>query len=75
MLVDICQEESVAFVTSKAYNGDPQLNPYNFQHFNISYIVCYLDGEQYPLKAYQPNFEKGTIIREFMGLYEAANQN
>jgi hypothetical protein len=36
--------------------------------------VSLLDGNQYPEKTFQPEFENGNYIREYMSLFEATNQ-
>lgn len=50
-------------------------NPFNFEHFDLNYIVCYRDGIQTPVKAYTPNFTKKQYNREFLAFYRALNQN
>lgn len=65
----------VAFVESEAFIGDFSKNPFNFQHFNLRQIVCYYDGTQYPLRPYQPDFKNQKFVREYFGLFEAANQS
>lgn len=64
----------VACVSSDSFNGSLKKNPFNFQHFNIRQIACIYDGYQYPLKAYQPDFENNKFIREYFGLFETLNQ-
>jgi hypothetical protein len=64
----------VAFVSHNAYNGSYALNPYNYQHFNMNYLAFYLNGVQYPEKAFQPDFKRGKYIREYMSLFESTNQ-
>jgi len=56
------------------YNGVLHMNPYNFHHFNISHLACYLDGIQYPSRPYTPNFSEGSYIRQYLGLYQTLNQ-
>jgi hypothetical protein len=58
----------VALVPNDAYNGTYTKNPYNFKHYDVNFIACYLDGVQYPTKAYQSDFEKKLYIREMVGL-------
>ena len=58
----------VAMVTSKAFNGDYKLNPYNMQHFDISTLGIYVDDESVPGKPLQMNFADG---REWMAAYHA----
>jgi hypothetical protein len=64
----------LAMVTNDAFNGNYTKNPFNFEHFKLNHLAIYLDGEQYPLNAYKPNFEQKLYVREYMGLYEALNQ-
>lgn len=47
---------AVCFVSNKAFNGDFTLNPFNFQHFNLNFMVLYVDGHQVPCKPFQPDF-------------------
>jgi len=35
----------IGLVDNRAYNGDRQRNPFNFQHFNLNEIAVYLDGQ------------------------------
>ena len=46
----------VGFVTSKAFQGDVTLSPFNFKHFNLNYLVLNVDGEQFPSKPLTPDF-------------------
>jgi hypothetical protein len=62
-------------VLHSAYNGSYILNPYNYKHFNLNYLAFYLNGVQYPEKAFQPDFSNGLYIREYMSLFNATNQN
>src|SRR5205823_506170 len=57
------------------FSGTYETNPFNFKHYSINYLVCYIYGEQYPQKAYQPDFANKKFMREFMGLFEATNKN
>jgi hypothetical protein len=50
------------------------MNPFHFFHFGIRLIVCYLDGSQYPLRPFSPDFNKRKYIHEYFDLFEAANQ-
>ena len=38
----------VGFVKSQAYNGDFNLNPYHFQHFDVTDIGFFVNGESTP---------------------------
>jgi len=36
----------VGLVSNSAFNGNKRLNPFNFQHYNLTEIAVYLDGQQ-----------------------------
>jgi hypothetical protein len=64
----------IAFVSNEAFNGSFKKNPYYFHHYNLNYLACFLNGDQYPRRALQPDFQNGSYIREYLELYRAANQ-
>lgn len=41
----------IACVDNGAFNGSLKKDPFNFNHYNINYLACFLDGVQYPIKA------------------------
>ena len=51
----------VGFVENKAFNGDKNLNPFNFKNFNINYLCLYIDGVQVPSKPLQPDFKTNNM--------------
>jgi len=61
-------------VNQEAFNGNFKKNPFNFHHYDIREICCYFNGAQHPMKPYQPDFSNGKYLREYYGLFEAANQ-
>lgn len=65
----------LAMVDNDAAKGSFKKNPYYFDHNNLSWLVCYIDGHQFPRQPYQPDFEKGHYIQEFEALYDALDQN
>lgn len=48
----------LGFLDNKSWNGDRQLNPFNFQNYSINFLSLYVDGVQVPSKPLQPNFSK-----------------
>jgi hypothetical protein len=64
----------VGLVSNEAFNGSGQLNPFNFKHYNLRFIACYLDGCQYPHRPYTPDFKTNKYLREYFGLFETSNQ-
>jgi hypothetical protein len=63
----------LAFVKNSAYCGAYAENPFYFDHFKINQLCAYLDGHQFPSKAYAPDFDNGLVIREQHSLFEALN--
>ena len=60
----------IGLVDNRAFNGDRAHNPFNFQHFNLSEISLYLDGQQqYDLKPIQPDFANGLYVRTYNTLF------
>lgn len=52
------------FVSNRAYNGAFGDNPYNFQHYNINFVSLYIDGQQVPTKALQPDFTVNSLYTQ-----------
>jgi hypothetical protein len=46
----------VGFVTSKAYAGQIESNPYNFQKLDYTSLQLTVDGVKYPNEPYRPDF-------------------
>lgn len=51
----------IGFVDNKAFNGDREMNPFNFQNYGINYLSLYADGMQIPSKPLQPDFEDSSM--------------
>jgi hypothetical protein len=64
----------IGFVSNEAFNGSLKKNPFYFYHYDLNYLVCYLDGVQYPRQAFQPDFKNGLYAREYVEFYRALNQ-
>lgn len=56
----------VALVDNAAFNGSYQMNPFDFDHFNVNFVGLYCDGQALPYRTgYRPNFEKNLVAREY----------
>lgn len=51
----------IGLVSNKAFNGDRKENPFNFQHFQVSYLALNVDGVQIPSKAIQPDYPDNFV--------------
>ncbi|XP_071950809.1 uncharacterized protein F54H12.2-like [Antedon mediterranea] len=64
----------VGLVTTEAFNGSYEKNPYNFQHFNTNFLALYIDGEQVPWKPLKPTFEDGgNYMLAYQSLFSGSN--
>ena len=58
-------------VLNSAFGGNVRQSPFNFQHFNISQIGLYREGESTPFRPFKLNFGAGQFYREYMAMYQA----
>lgn len=65
----------IGLVDNDAFSGAYNKNPFNFKHYDINFAALYLDGEQNPTKPFQPNFEDGNCVREYMSLVQTAGKH
>jgi hypothetical protein len=62
----------VGFVKNRAFNGSYLDNPFDFQHFNLSFLSFYMDSIQIPAKPFTPQFDKRLWVREYNSLFEGS---
>ena len=60
----------MGFVTDAAMAGGYQQNPFNFQHFGVNYLALTVNGEQFPGKPFQPDYDNKKYIREYMSMFD-----
>lgn len=63
------QRVVIGCLETAAFNGSSELNPFNFQHFDIDFISLYWDGKQVPAKPLKPDFDNGLYARSFASLF------
>ena len=61
----------VMFVRNSAFNGSYNQPPFYFDHYFMNYLAIHVNGEQFPAKAYTPDFSKNKYMRCFLSLFEA----
>ena len=59
----------IGFVTNQAFNGNYQLNPFNFQHFTLNYLSLYVDSQQIPAQPLTPDFPNNLHIDAYNTLF------
>ncbi|KAL1268826.1 hypothetical protein QQF64_034189 [Cirrhinus molitorella] len=58
----------LGMVDNDAFTGTYTKNPFAFNHYDLEFLAVYVDGQQFPAKPLQPNFESGSAVREFYQL-------
>jgi hypothetical protein len=64
----------IGCVDNRAFNGDAARNPFNFQHFSLSELAVYLDGQQYNVKPLSLDFTNNQYITSFMSLFNGTGK-
>ena len=59
------------FVSSNSYSGKIDSNPFNFQHFDLNYLLLRVNGNPIPSQAFQPDFESGKYLREYRNMVDS----
>ena len=57
-------------VLSKAYEGDYEYNPFNFQHFDVSKVTLIVDGKEVD-KSLDLDYSNNKYTRAYHGLFTA----
>jgi hypothetical protein len=65
----------VGFVDNKSYNGDYSLNPYNFEHFNVSQITLNIDEDIQQKKEIKCDFSNNKYLDAFNNLHNYQAEN
>ena len=60
----------VGMVKSQAYNGDYNLNPYHFEHFDVSNIGFFVNGESTPRPSFILDVGNGIYLQGLNSLYK-----
>lgn len=58
-------------VANTAMNGDYGKNPFNFKHFNISYVHLTKDRANIPFPPFEPNFARNNVLQEYLSLFQS----
>lgn len=65
----------VAMVDSEAYTGKMTLNPFNFQHFDITNLTFFIEGHPMNTACFSPNFDKSQYTAEYLSLFDNLNED
>jgi hypothetical protein len=64
----------IGCVDNRAYNGNYGLNPFNFQHFSLSSLSVFLDGQQHGVKQLDLNYANGKYVNAYMNLFSGTGK-
>lgn len=65
----------VFFIDKDSFAGSFHSDPFDLKHFDLNSISAIHDGQQFPTKAFTPNFKEKLYVREYASLFKALNQN
>ncbi|TKS65905.1 hypothetical protein D9C73_027927 [Collichthys lucidus] len=65
----------LGMVHHEAFTGRRDLSPFNFIHNSVEYMALCKDGRQVPAKAFQPQFNQGSSVREFYNMFIATGRH
>lgn len=64
----------VAFTKHTALSGAATLDPFLFENHGLNFLAFNFNSEQYPAKAFTPDYERKMFKREYLSIFEAFNQ-
>lgn len=64
----------LGLVSSSAFSGNYKKSPFNFQHFDCNFIAFYVDGQSFPSKPLQPNYNADTYLDAYHTLVSGREQ-
>ena len=65
----------VGMVRSDSFNGEVKRNPFYFEHNSIDFIALHVNGEQFPSKAFKPDFNWGLFMRDYHSVFTDTNMD
>ena len=64
----------VGFVDSSAYSGNFNMNPFHFQHFNVSKIGFFVDNIPTPTQPLEVNIKNGAYLEGYLSLFRVSGK-
>jgi hypothetical protein len=64
----------IAFVASEDFHATVEQSPFNFQHFNVQQISVEVDGQSFPTKPYNADFDSKQYLECYDGMLDALSQ-
>lgn len=66
---------AIGFVSNAAFNGDFGKNPFFFENHDLNFLQLYVDSQQIPTTALQPDFKNNLFIPAYRTLFEGTGIN
>ena len=60
----------LAMIANSSFNGDPQASPFNFQHYNLSFLSLNDGTQNYPSQPLTPDYSNGLFLKAYQNLYQ-----
>ncbi|MDI9311993.1 MAG: hypothetical protein QM535_17400 [Limnohabitans sp.] len=65
----------IFMLDNDSFSGNFTKDSFYFKNYDVNFICVYIDGIPYPSQPYEPDFTTGNFVREYLGLFDALNQN
>ena len=62
-------------IDNRAFNGDSERNPFNFQHFSLAELSVYLDGQLYGIKPLKLDYRRNRYAAAFVSLFSGTGKD
>ena len=60
----------IGLVKNAAYNGSHNMNPFNFEHFNLNHLSLHVDGRPDTIPSFSPDYSNNLYARSFHSLFD-----
>lgn len=58
----------LGLVSSSTFSGEYKKSPFNFQSFDCKFVAFYVDGQSFPTKSLQSNYQSHTYLEAYQTL-------
>ena len=63
----------IGFVNLDAVSGSTELNPFNFQNYNLSHLSFQVNGTGVPLESFEPDYPNNLYVQPYVSLFTGKN--
>jgi hypothetical protein len=65
---------TIGLVSSEAYSGFYNKNPFNFHHYDCNYCGFFVDSQSVPGQPFQPNYSTNSWVSSYLSLFHKGYQ-